>query len=202
MHLRDLRGQPVLLHFVSYTCPVTRGAVAPMKRLHDQYGDRVTFVDIVVRQAHPGKHHDAYVSLADKMSDARDYQREEAIAWPVAVDDLTGTVQRAPHDVGLQLLENSTATAFGLAVLILMLGPVSGAHFNPVVSLADWFLGRRTRAGLTLREVGAYTLAQCAGGIGGACWPTSCSMSGNTCRPRTGPAAGTCSARSSPPPDC
>jgi glycerol uptake facilitator-like aquaporin len=72
------------------------------------------------------------------------------------------------HDVGLQLLENSTATVFGLAVLILMLGPVSGAHFNPVVSLADWFLGRRTGMGLRLAEVGAYTLAQCAGAIGGA----------------------------------
>ena len=53
----------------------------------------------------------------------------------------------SPDDVGLQLLENSTATAFGLAVLILMLGPVSGAHFNPVVSAADWLLGRRTRCG-------------------------------------------------------
>ena len=70
--------------------------------------------------------------------------------------------------VGLQLLENSTATAFGLAVLILMFGPVSGAHFNPVVSLADWFLGRPTRAGLSLSEVGTYTVAQCSGGIGGA----------------------------------
>ena len=76
--------------------------------------------------------------------------------------------QLSPRDVGLQLLENSTATAFGLAVLILMLGPVSGAHFNPVISLADWFLSRRARAGLTLFEVGAYTVAQCAGGIGGA----------------------------------
>ncbi len=37
----------------------------------------------------------------------------------------------SPHDVGLQLLENSLATALGLTVLILMLGPVSGAHFNP-----------------------------------------------------------------------
>lgn len=95
LHLRALRGQPVLLHFVSYTCPVTRGAVAPMKQLHEQYGDRVAFVEIVVRQAHPGKRHDAYVSFADKMSDARAYQGEEAIVWPVAVDDLTGTVQRA-----------------------------------------------------------------------------------------------------------
>ena len=74
----------------------------------------------------------------------------------------------SPNDVGLQLLENSTATVFGLAVLILMFGPVSGAHFNPVVSLADWFLGRRARAGLPLAEVGAYTLVQCVGAIGGA----------------------------------
>ena len=76
--------------------------------------------------------------------------------------------QLSPSEAGLQLLENSTATALGLAVLILMLGPVSGAHFNPLVSLADWFLGRRLGAGLTLSEVGAYTIAQCAGGILGA----------------------------------
>ena len=73
-----------------------------------------------------------------------------------------------PQDVGLQLLENSTATVFGLAVLILMFGPVSGAHFNPVVSAVDWFLGRRTGRGLTAPDVGAYALAQCAGGIVGA----------------------------------
>ncbi len=76
--------------------------------------------------------------------------------------------QLSPDDVGLQLLENSTATMFGLAVLIVMMGPVSGAHFNPVVSLADWFLGRRAEAGISLRQVGAYTIAQCAGAIGGA----------------------------------
>jgi glycerol uptake facilitator-like aquaporin len=76
--------------------------------------------------------------------------------------------QLSPNDVGLRLLENSTATALGLAVLILMLGPISGAHFNPVISAADWFLGRHAATGLALREAGAYTLAQCAGGISGA----------------------------------
>lgn len=74
----------------------------------------------------------------------------------------------SPHDVGLQLLENSTATVFGLTVLILLFGPVSGAHFNPVVSLADWFVGRSTRSGLRLAEVAAYVVAQVVGGIGGA----------------------------------
>lgn len=42
----------------------------------------------------------------------------------------------SPTDVGLQLLENAAATAAGLYALILMVGPISGAHFNPVVSLA------------------------------------------------------------------
>ena len=76
--------------------------------------------------------------------------------------------QLSPSDTGLQLLQNSTATVLGLTVLILMLGPVSGAHFNPVVSLADWVLGRRSGAGLTLPEVGAYVAAQVAGAVGGS----------------------------------
>jgi arsenate reductase len=74
----------------------------------------------------------------------------------------------SPNDVGLQLLENSTATVFALAALILVFGPVSGAHFNPVVSVADWFLGRRTRTGLAARDVGPYIGAQTLGAIGGA----------------------------------
>jgi glycerol uptake facilitator-like aquaporin len=76
--------------------------------------------------------------------------------------------QLSPNDVGLQLLQNSTATVLGLTVLILMLGPVSGAHFNPVVSLADWALGRRSCTGLTLPDVGAYVAAQVAGAVGGS----------------------------------
>ncbi|MEU6586007.1 aquaporin [Nocardia sp. NPDC046763] len=76
--------------------------------------------------------------------------------------------QLSPGDLGLQLLENSTASAFGLAVLILAFGPISGAHFNPVMSLADWLGGRRQRTGLGTRELGAYVSAQCAGAIVGA----------------------------------
>ena len=74
----------------------------------------------------------------------------------------------SPNDMGLQLLENSTATVFGLSVLILLFGPVSGAHFNPVVSVADWFLGRREGHGLSLSEVGAYAATQIAGAVLGA----------------------------------
>ncbi|MEZ5190444.1 MAG: MIP/aquaporin family protein [Schumannella sp.] len=66
-------------------------------------------------------------------------------------------------DVGLQLLENSIATGLGLAVLILVLAPVSGAHFNPVVSIVD-LLGRGQRP---LDPI-AYIGLQVIGGIGGA----------------------------------
>ena len=71
-------------------------------------------------------------------------------------------------DVGVQLLANSIATVFGLGVLILLLGPVSGAHFNPVVTLAEWWRARRGGPGVTLREAAAYVPAQVAGAIGGA----------------------------------
>jgi glycerol uptake facilitator-like aquaporin len=74
----------------------------------------------------------------------------------------------SPNDVGLQLLENSIATALGLTVLILLLGPVSGAHFNPLVSAVDWVMGRRSRTGISLPEVGAYAVVQCFGAIAGA----------------------------------
>jgi glycerol uptake facilitator-like aquaporin len=74
----------------------------------------------------------------------------------------------SPNDVGLQLLENAFATALGLAVLILMIGPVSGAHFNPVVSAVDWWLGRRTGSGLTSRDLTAYVPAQIIGAVLGA----------------------------------
>lgn len=74
----------------------------------------------------------------------------------------------SPHQTGLQLLENAVATALALAALILTFGPVSGAHFNPVVSAVDWWLGRPGRTGLTGRDLLAYALAQTAGAIGGA----------------------------------
>lgn len=74
----------------------------------------------------------------------------------------------SPGDTGLQLLQNSLATALGLSVLILVLGPVSGAHFNPVVSAVDAILGLRDRTGLGGRELAVLVAAQLAGGIGGA----------------------------------
>jgi arsenate reductase len=69
----------------------------------------------------------------------------------------------SPSDTGLQLLENSAATAAGLFAIIVMLGPVSGAHFNPVVSFADAALG-----GMPWKDAAAYLPAQVAGCVTGA----------------------------------
>jgi arsenate reductase len=69
----------------------------------------------------------------------------------------------SPGQTGLQLLEDAAATAAGLFAIILMFGPVSGGHFNPVVSFVDAAFG-----GLSWRDAAAYLPVQVAGCIGGA----------------------------------
>jgi glycerol uptake facilitator-like aquaporin len=66
-------------------------------------------------------------------------------------------------DVGLQLLINTIATVFGLAVLILILAPISSAHFNPVVTLVDLIQGKNS-----VLQFIQYTIAQVLGAISGA----------------------------------
>ena len=69
----------------------------------------------------------------------------------------------SPGETGLELLENAAATAAGLFAIILMFGPVSGGHFNPVVSFVDAAFG-----GLSWRDAAAYLPAQVAGCTAGA----------------------------------
>ena len=69
----------------------------------------------------------------------------------------------SPGNVGLQLLENAAATGAGLYAIILMFGPVSGGHFNPVVSFVDAAFG-----GVSWRTAGAYLPVQVIGCVGGA----------------------------------
>jgi len=75
---------------------------------------------------------------------------------------------RLTADGALRLLVSAVVTALGLAVLILVFAPAGGAHFNPVVTAADWLLGRRTPhrygAGLAVAVMGC----QVAGAVGGA----------------------------------
>jgi glycerol uptake facilitator-like aquaporin len=69
----------------------------------------------------------------------------------------------SPNDTGLQLLENAAATGAALIGLILMFGALSGAHFNPAVTLAD-----RAFGSISTRDAGLYIAAQVVGGCVGA----------------------------------
>jgi glycerol uptake facilitator-like aquaporin len=69
----------------------------------------------------------------------------------------------SPGDIGLELLENTAATVGALVALILAFGPVSGGHFNPVVTLADRVFG-----GISTRDGAGYIAAQIVGALGGA----------------------------------
>jgi glycerol uptake facilitator-like aquaporin len=91
----------------------------------------------------------------------------EAVGTALLVAVVVGSgiaAQRlSPGDVGLQLLENAAATGAGLIALIVAFGPVSGAHFNPVVTLADRLFG-----GLPIGTAVAYGAAQFVGACAGA----------------------------------
>jgi glycerol uptake facilitator-like aquaporin len=91
----------------------------------------------------------------------------EAVGTALLVAVVVGSgiaAQRlSPTDTGIQLLENALATGAALVALILAIGPISGAHFNPVVTLADRVLG-----GTSTRDAGVYIAAQVVGGCVGA----------------------------------
>lgn len=65
-----------------------------MKQLHRWYGDDVQFLDVIIRQAHPGEVRGHFENFEQKMDGAREYRELEDIAWPVLVDDYAGTVHR------------------------------------------------------------------------------------------------------------
>ncbi|MER7521258.1 aquaporin [Streptomyces sp. NPDC126499] len=69
------------------------------------------------------------------------------------------------QDIGVRLLANALASAIGLGLLIALLGPLSGAHFNPVVTLSEWWSTRPRGGG---RDALAYIGAQLAGAVAGA----------------------------------
>lgn len=80
----------------------------------------------------------------------------------VVVGSGTMATQMSP-DQGVELLINTISTVFALGILILVFGSISGAHFNPAVSLSEWVQKR-----LSLNLLMGYVMAQCLGGISGA----------------------------------
>jgi glycerol uptake facilitator-like aquaporin len=85
-----------------------------------------------------------------------------ALLVAVVVGSGIAAQRLSPGDVGIELLENAAATAAGLIAITLAVGPVSGAHLNPAVSVAD-----RIFRGLSNRELGVYVVAQIGGGVAG-----------------------------------
>jgi hypothetical protein len=61
------------------------------------YGDRVQFIDVLIRNAHPGERDGTYRTYEDKLEDARAYKRDDGLPWPVLVDDLEGSVHHATY---------------------------------------------------------------------------------------------------------
>jgi len=89
----------------------------------------------------------------------------EALGTALLVATVVGSgimAQSLTHDIALALLGNTIATGAMLVVLITILGPISGAHFNPAVSLV--FALKRD---LPTQEAASYTIAQILGGIAG-----------------------------------
>ncbi|MFD7321174.1 aquaporin [Streptomyces sp. NPDC059875] len=72
------------------------------------------------------------------------------------------------QDVGVRLLANSLVSALGLGLLIALLGPLSGGHLNPVVTLSEWWARRGEDGAAGVREVAVYLAAQFAGAVAGA----------------------------------
>ncbi|WP_182607420.1 TlpA family protein disulfide reductase [Streptomyces alkaliphilus] len=90
-----LGPRPVLMVFGSRTCPVTESAVPALKRLHVRYGERVRFVLVNTREAHPGQTIGRPTTDADKHRHARQLRHHHGVPFEVAVDDIDGTPHRA-----------------------------------------------------------------------------------------------------------
>jgi thiol-disulfide isomerase/thioredoxin len=91
----DLGGRPVLLIFGSSTCPVTDNAAPGLNELHRRFGDRVRFVIVNVREAHPGKAFPQPKTMDVKIAHATKLRGIHGFAFDVAVDDIDGALHRA-----------------------------------------------------------------------------------------------------------
>lgn len=73
---------------------MTASAGPALRRLHDTFGDRIAFLTQYVREAHPGERFPQPATFEEKLRHARSYRARDAVPWPVAVDDLDGSVHR------------------------------------------------------------------------------------------------------------
>jgi hypothetical protein len=87
--------EPLLLVFGSVTCPMTASSVPSLKRLYARFGDRIVFLMVYVREAHPGENFPQPRTLDQKLGHAQALIERDEIPWPIAVDDPEGKLHRA-----------------------------------------------------------------------------------------------------------
>ncbi len=93
---RDVFGdKPVLFIFGSMTCPMTASAAPSVQELYDEFGDRVDFILLYVREAHPGEHFTQAETMEEKLEHARALKKFYDIQWTVAADNIDGDLNRA-----------------------------------------------------------------------------------------------------------
>lgn len=93
---QDLLGnKPLLLIFGSVTCPMTASAMPFLLQLHTEFGDRVGFIMLNVREAHPGEHFRQPGTMEEKLKHARALKQFYKIPWTVAADNIEGNLHRA-----------------------------------------------------------------------------------------------------------
>lgn len=89
-----LSDKPLLLITGSLTCPMTKSSAPLIKRSYQEFGSRVSFVLLHVREAHPGEHRDQPHAETQKVEHARRLQERDHFPFPIAVDTLDGTIHR------------------------------------------------------------------------------------------------------------
>ncbi len=90
-----LGKRPLLVIFGSTTCPMTVSSIESLKRLHARFGDRVAFVTLNVREAHPAENTPQPRTFEQKLAHARQLKQQFDIPWTVVTDDIDGTLHRA-----------------------------------------------------------------------------------------------------------
>ncbi len=87
--------KPVLVIFGSMTCPMTASAAPSVQELYDDFGDRVEFIMLYVREAHPGENFTQSATMQEKLESARALKEFYDIQWTVAADNIDGDLHRA-----------------------------------------------------------------------------------------------------------
>ena len=87
--------KPVLVIFGSMTCPMTASAAPSVQGLYDEFGDRVKFIMLYVREAHPGEHFTQSETMEEKLEYAQALKETYDIQWTVAADNIDGDLHRA-----------------------------------------------------------------------------------------------------------